>query len=53
MMRSATSSEGPRLVRIAVAMCTNKGSHRDAFSNEGRQAPHVSRGLLSRPLSLE
>ena len=53
-MRSSTSSEGPRLVRIAVPCCINKGGHRDAFSNEWRKAPRVSRarGLLSRPPSL-
>ena len=29
------------------AMCTNKAGHRDAFSNEWRKAPRVSRGLLA------
>ena len=35
------------------AVCTNKGDHRNAFSNKQRKAPWVLRGLLSRPLSLE
>ena len=36
------------------AVCTNKSGHRDAFlsSNEWCEAPHVSRGQLSRPPSL-
>ena len=39
---------GPRLIRIAVPC-----GHRDAFSNERREVPHVSRGLLSRPRATE
>ena len=34
------------------AVCTNKGGHRDAFSNKWREVPRVSRGLLSRSPSL-
>ena len=43
-MRSATSSEGPR---YCSAVCTNKGGHKDAFSNEWRKALRVSRGLAA------
>ena len=39
-MRSSTSSEGPQF----SAVCTNKGGHRDAFSNQQRKAPRISRG---------
>ena len=35
------------------AVCTNKGGHRDAFSNEQCKALCVSRGMLNRPLSLK
>ena len=35
------------------AVCTNKGGHRAAFSNERRKVPCVSRGLLSRPRATE
>ena len=31
------------------AVCTNKGGHRDTFSNVRLEAPRVSRDLLSRP----
>ena len=43
----------PTIGRNCSALCTNKSGHRAAFSNERREAPRVSRGLLSRPLSLE
>ena len=51
---SATSSEGSWLVRIVVP-CAQKRvhGHRDAFLSEQCKAPRVSRGLLSRPPSLE
>ena len=35
------------------AVCTNEGSHRDAFSSERHEVPRVLRGLLSRPPSLK
>ena len=41
----------PTIGQICSVVCTNKGGHRDAFSNERREA--VSRGLLNRPPSLE
>ena len=37
----------PTIGKNCSAVCTNKGGHRDAFSNERREAPRVSRGLLS------
>ena len=43
----------PMIGPICGAVCTNKRGHRDAFSNEWREVPRVSRGLLSRPPSLE
>ena len=43
----------PTIGQICSAMCTNKGSHRDAFLNEWHKAPRVLRDLLSRPVSLE
>ena len=47
-MRSATSLEGPRLVRIAVPYAQIRMAiDSDAFSNERREASRVSRGLLS------
>ena len=44
-MRSAASSEGPRLVRIAVHK--QGWPYRDTFSNEWHEAPRISRGLLN------
>ena len=35
------------------AVCVKEGGHRDAFLSEWRKALLVSRGLPSRPLSLE
>ena len=35
------------------AVCTNKGDHRDAFSNSWHEMLCVSKDLLSRPLILE
>ena len=35
------------------AVCTNKGDHRDASLSKCHKMPHFSRGLLSRPLSLQ
>ena len=56
-MRSPTNSEGSRLVRIVVPCAQTRvpwpRGHRDAFSNERRKGPRVSRRLLSRPPSLE
>ena len=54
-MHSTTSSElRPTIDQNCSAVCTNKGGHRDAFSNQPHEAPRVLRGLLSRrPLSLE
>ena len=43
----------PTIGQNCSAMCINKGSHRDAFSNERRKVPHISRGLLSRPHATE
>ena len=43
----------PTIGQNCSAVCTNKGGHRDAFSSERREALRVSRGLPSRPLSLE
>ena len=43
----------PMIGQNCSAMCTNNSGHRDALSNEWRKAPRVSRGLLSRPPSLE
>ena len=43
----------PMIGQNCSAVCTNKGGHRDAFSNERREAPCVSRGLLSRPRATE
>ena len=37
----------PTIGQNCSAVCTNKGGHRDAFSNERRKAPRVLRGLLS------
>ena len=55
-MRSPTSSEGSRLVRIVVPCAQTRlpgpRGHRDAFSSEQHEASRVSRGLLSRPPSL-
>ena len=58
MMRSSTSSEGPRLVRIAVLCAQTRvaiGDPRDidAFSNERLKVLCVLRGQLSRPPILE
>ena len=58
-MRSPTSSEDSRLVRIVVPCAQTRlprpRGHRDAFSSSERaaQAPRVSTGLLGRPPSLE
>ena len=52
-MRSPTSSDGPRLVRIAVPYEQTIVAIEMHSWNEGREAPCVSRGLLSRPPSLE
>ena len=47
-MHSATIKfRRPTIGQNGSAMCTNKGGHRDTFSNEQREAPRVSRGLLS------
>ena len=46
-MHSATSSDGPRLVRIEVP-CTQTRVAIGMHSNERHEAPCVSRGLLSR-----
>ena len=43
----------PTVGQNCSAMCTNKVSHRAAFLNKRREVPHVSKGLLSRPPSLE
>ena len=43
----------PTIGQNCSAVCTNKGGHRDAFSNERRQALRISRGLLSRPRATE
>ena len=48
----ATNSDGPRLVRIEVP-CAQTGVTIGIHLNERRKAPRVSRGLLSRPPSLE
>ena len=37
----------PTISYNCSAVCTNKGGHRDAFSNEWCEAPRVSRSLLS------
>ena len=43
----------PMIGQICSVVCTNKGGHRDAISNERHKAPRISRGLLSRPPTLE
>ena len=43
----------PMIGQNCSAMCTNNSGHRDVLSNKWRKAPRVSRGLLSRPTSLE
>ena len=43
----------PMIGQNCSAVCTNKGGHRDTFSNKRREVPHVSRDLLSTPLSLK
>ena len=54
-IHSTANSEARMLTtgQIVVSMSTDEGGHRGAFSNELREAPHISRGLLSRPLSLK
>ena len=53
-MHSSTNSEGPRLVRIAVPCAqTRVAIEMHSRRNERCKAPHVSRGLLSRPLATE
>ena len=54
-MRSATTSDGPRLVRIEVPCAQTRvaiGMH-PGSNRERHEALRVSRGLLSRPPSLE
>ena len=41
------------MVRFAVLCAQVKGGHSDPFLNKWHKAPHISRGLLSRPPSLE
>ena len=49
-MCSATSSEGPRLVRIAVPCAhADKGGHRDAFSNNMLERMTQSAAFFKRP----
>ena len=43
----------PTIGQICSSVCTNKGGHRNASSNKRPKAPRLSRGLLSRPPSLE
>ena len=53
-MRSSTSSKGPRLVRFAVPRAqTRVAIEMHNFSNKWCEVPRVSRGLLSKPPSLE
>ena len=55
-MRSPTSSEDSRLVRIVVPCAQTRlprpRGHRDELERAA-QAPRVSTGLLGRPLNLE
>ena len=56
MMRSSTSSEGLRstIGQNCSAVCTNKGGHRDTFSNEVQSTACFKRpAQISRPPSLE
>ena len=48
-MRSATSSEGPRLVRIAVPCAQTRVAVKMHSQTNGTEALYVSRGLFSRP----